>query len=144
MKGGENMLYPLQHKATLFAGMYAGVMDKAYSNIGNFADNMSLEGATKEEVFKQLKSRFVGYNPKTSYAEKQPVLPIVGYVSRIPNIVSYVGPGYAVVQTEQNGHKITSDIPTATLAARLTSESKAAGINTTINVVNEGSIYPYE
>lgn len=137
------MLYPLQHKATLFAGMYAGVMDEAYANMDNIAASMSNEGASEEEISKQLKSRFVGYNIETSYAEKQPVLPIIGYVSRIPNTVCYVGPGYAVVQTETNGHKITSDIPTATLAARLTSEAKATGISTTINVVEEGSIYPY-
>lgn len=138
------MLHPLQHKVTRFAGMYAGVMDEAYTDMDNIAANMSNKGASREEISKQLKTCFIGYNIKTSYAEKQPVLPIVGYVSRIPNTVCYVGPGYAVVQTETNGHKITSDIPTATLAARLTSEAKATGISTTINVVNEGSIYPYE
>ena len=136
------MLHPVQHRATHFAGMYAGVMDEAYYNIDNVTNSMTDKNASEDEMFKALKSRFVGYNLKTGYAEKQPVLPAVGYVSTIPYSVSHVGPGYSVLQTELNGHKVSSDMPIEVLAEYLTLDAHATGSDGSVSVVDEGDIYP--
>lgn len=136
------MLYPNTHKVVRSAGMYAGIADSVFLGIDDTLNSLMSSGMPEEVAQAELKKQFIGYDLTTGYAKKQPVLPVVGYVSSIPLTVSLVGPGYAVAQTEVNGHKVTSDIATEALAEYLTTLAKASGVSEVIEVIDEGSIYP--